>query len=116
MDIFVAKSMFVVNMGMYWILTIFVCMTLDYYARKKLGGKRAIGYKMLQLPKFFCYVASSAYTMVMIILVHYVGMQFTYGTMTYLGLPYFVIWVFVLVNVLRRVRAETKGKPWLNSK
>lgn len=113
MDAYVAKSVFVVNMGMYWILTVGVCMILDFYARKKLGGKRALGYKMLQLPKFFCYVLSSLYTMVLIILVHYVGMQFTNSTMTYLGLPYFVIWIFALVNVLRRVRAETKGRPWL---
>ena len=114
METFVPKSLFVVNMGMYWILTIFVCMTLMYYAKKKLGGKRALGYKMLQLPRFFCYIASSGYTMVLVILVHYVGMQFTYSTMTYLGCPYFVIWIFVLVNVLRRVKAETKGRPWLN--
>lgn len=113
MDAYVGKALFLANMGMYWILTIFVCMILDHYAKKKLGGKRALGYKVLQLPKFFCYVASSAYTIVLIILVQYVGMQFSYSTMTYLGLPYFLIWIFALVNVLRRVRAETKGRPWL---
>jgi len=86
---------------------------MDLYAQKKLGGKRSLGYKVLRLPKFIALSAASLYTIVLIVMSMYFDLAVKMSTETYLGLPYFIIWVFFLVNMMRRVRAETKGRPWL---
>ncbi len=99
------------NAGMYWILSVVIFMILDRYASKKLGGPRMLGYKILRVPRFYALILVSAITIGVLIWVRFGGLQLTYNQLTYLGLPYFIIWVFVLTNFLRRIRAETKGKP-----
>ncbi len=105
-------AMIMTNVAMCWILTVFVLGGLDFYARKKLGGKRALGYKVLRFPNFFSLVAASGYTIIIMLLCTLKGLEVEYNTLTFLCLPFFVIWVFYLVNVIRRVKAETKGRPW----
>jgi cytochrome c biogenesis protein CcdA len=100
-----------IDMGIYWFLSMIVLWLLDLYASKKLGGKRMLGYKVLRFPKFFSLVFVSGYTIVLV-LMSMNGIEIKYNTLTYLGLPYFIVWIFYLVNVLRRVKAETKGRPW----
>lgn len=101
------------NAGMYWIVSVAFFMILDRYASKKLGGPRMLGYKVLRVPRFFSLVLVSAITIGVLLWTRVGNLVLSYSALTYLGLPYFVIWVFFLVNVLRRIRAETKGRPGL---
>lgn len=110
-----SSSEVLANMGMYFIISVAFFMILDFYAKKKIGGKRMLGYKILRMPRFFSLVFVSAYTIVIFLLAQFEIISVSYSTLTYLGLPYFIAWIFFLVNVLRRVRAETKGRPWLKS-
>lgn len=107
----VSSDVVVVDMGAYWVLTMLLLFAFDKYASKKLGGKRSLGYKVLRIPKFFALIAASAYT-IGIVFAAMNGFEIKVATLTYMGLPYFIIWVFYLVNVLRRVKAETKGRNW----
>lgn len=106
-------SVISMDMGIYFILTVVLVSVMDFYAQKKLGGKRSLGYKVLRIPRFICLSVASLYTIVLVIWGTYFDLAVTHATLTYLGLPYFVIWIFFLVNMMRRVRAETKGKTWL---
>lgn len=99
------------NAGMYWIVSVAFFMILDRYACKKLGGAHMLGYKVLRVPRFFSLMAVSAITIGVLMWTRFSGHLLSYSAMTFLGLPYFVIWVFFLINVLRRIRAETKGRP-----
>lgn len=101
------------NAGMYWIISMAFIMILDRYASKKLGGARMLGYKVLRVPKFFCMVAVSAISVIVLLWSRLGGLQMSYNALTFLGLPYFIIWIFFLVNVLRRIRAETKNRSGL---
>lgn len=110
MNRLVSANEVMANMGMYFIISIALFLIMDYYARKKIGGKQMLGYKILRIPKFFSMLVVSGYTIVIFVLCRFGVVQLTYSTMTYLGILYFVVWVFYLVNVLRRVRAETRGR------
>lgn len=107
----VSNGEIMANVGMYWILSVALLWLLDLYACKKLGGKRMLGYKILRIPRFFSLMFVSGVSIVILVLSHYVGIEISYNALTFLGLPYFLTWIFFLVNVLRRVRAETKGRP-----
>lgn len=111
MDRLVPSSVIATDMGVYWVISMILFWLMDLYASKKMGGKRMLGYKVLRLPKFFSMIFVSVYT-ISLILMTMQGFEIKYSTMTYLGLPYFISWIFFLVNVLRRIKAETKGKPW----
>lgn len=111
MDRLASSGEIMANAGMYFIITVAVCMILDFYARKKIGSHRALGYKILRFPRFICLGLASLISVAFFVAANYFGWQIQYSTLTYLGLPYFVIWIFFMVNVMRRVRAETKGKP-----
>lgn len=110
MDRLATNGEIMANAGMYFIITVAVCMVLDLYAKKKLGV-RALGYKILRIPRLASLGVASLITIAAIAATNYFGWQIKYTTLTYMGLPYFVIWIFFMVNVLRRVRAETKGRP-----
>jgi hypothetical protein len=112
MDMVVPSSVLATDLGIYWVISMIFFWLMDLYASKKLGGKRMLGFKVLRLPKFFAMVFVSGYTIVLILISMRGFLEFTRSTMTYLGLPYFIAWVFFLVNVLRRIKAETKGRPW----
>ena len=101
------------NAGMYWIISVFVFMILDHYAKKKLGGARMLGYKILRVPRFFTMVAVSAITIGVLLGTRMGLITFSYTSLTFLGLPYFIVWIFFMVNVMRRIRAETKNRPGL---
>ena len=101
------------EMGIYFVLTVVLVSLMDFYALKKLGGKRALGYKVLRVPKFASLCVTSLYTIVLVVWSIYFDLAVSRSMLNYLGLPYFVTWFFFLVNMMRRVRAETKGRPWL---
>lgn len=106
----VPSMVIMVDMGGYWLISVAVVMLMDLYARKKIGGKEMLGYKVLRIPKFLVLITVSAYTIVLMVLAMN-GFTVTNNVLTYLGLPYFIAWIFFLINMLRRVKAETKGKP-----
>ena len=106
----VPSMVIAIDIGIYWLISIILFWLMDIYACKKIGGKRELGYKVLRIPKFLALTTVSAYTIVLVIL-SMKGFTVTNNTLTYLGIPYFIAWVFFLVNMLRRVRAETKGRP-----
>ncbi len=112
-EMIASSSVITIDMGIYFVLTVILVSLMDSYAKKKLGGKRSLGYKVLRLPKFVSLCLASLYTIILVVWSAYFDLAVKVSTETYLGLPYFVIWVFFLVNMMRRVRAETKGKPWL---
>ena len=99
------------EMGTFWIFSILFISIIDYYAAKKLGGKRMLAYKILRMPRFFSLVFVSAYTIVFFVMcMSEVSIKYT--TLTFLGIPYFVAWMFFFINVVRRIKAEKRGKPW----
>lgn len=105
-----AGSVIMVDMGLYWIFSIAILAILDKYAEKKMGGKRMMGYKVLRIPKFFSLIFVTGYTVILSFLSIFTDFSVKATTLTYMGIPYFVTWVYYLVTVLRRVRAETKGR------
>lgn len=100
------------EMGTYWVFSILFISVLDYYAAKKLGGKRMLSYKILRMPRFFSLIFVSAYTIVFFVL-SMKNVVIPYSIFTFMGIPYFVVWIFFFVNVFRRIKAEKKGRPWL---
>lgn len=109
---FATSEMIMFEMGTYWIFSILFISALDYYAAKKLGGKRMLSYKILRMPRFFSLIFVSAYTIVFFVLTMK-DILIRYSLFTYMGIPYFVVWVFFFINVFRRIKAEKKGRPWL---
>jgi len=99
------------EMGTYWIISVIFISLVDYYAAKKLGGKRMLAYKILRMPRFFSLIFVSAYTIVFFVM-SMSEVEINYKIFTYLGIPYFVVWMFFFINVVRRIKAEKKGKPW----
>lgn len=106
-----SSDMIMLEMGTYWIFSIIFISALDYYAAKKLGGKRMLAYKILRMPRFFSLIFISAYTIVFFVM-SMAGVEIKYTIFTFLGIPYFAVWMFFLINVVRRIKAEKKGKPW----
>lgn len=104
-------DMIMFEMGTYWIFSIIFISGLDYYAAKRLGGRRVLAYKILRMPRFFALVFVSLYTIVFFVLSKF-GVEIDYNLLTFFGIPYFASWIFFLVNVVRRIKAEEKGKPW----
>ncbi len=109
---FISSSDIMFEMGTYWIFSIVFISALDYFAAKKLGGKRVLAYKILRMPRFFSLIFISAYTLVFFVMSMF-DMQIESTLFTFLGIPYFVVWIFFFVNVVRRIKAEKQGKPWL---
>lgn len=105
------SSTIMFEMGTYWVFSILFIGALDYYASRKLGGRRMLSYKILRVPRFFTLVFVSAYTIVFFVM-SMMEISIEYSIFLFCGIPYFVAWIFFLVNVMRRIKAEKKGKPW----
>lgn len=100
------------EMGTYWIFSIVFISVLNYFAARKLGGKRVLAYNILRMPRFFSLIFVSAYTIVFFVM-SMMKVEINATLFTFLGIPYFVVWVFFFINVVRRIKAEKKGKSWL---
>lgn len=101
-----SASVIMVDVLIYFIVTIVVLGVLDLYAAKKLGGKERLGYKALRIPKFFCLMIASGISVVIGTLCWAKGLTVTAKAETFLGIPYLVIWFYYMTTVLRRIRAE----------
>ena len=100
----------------YCAMSLILISLMNMYAVRKLGGKDALGYKVLRLSRFISLSMVGVYTLVLSYWTRFGGLEVSRQTLIFLGLPYFIIWSFYLMNILRRVRAETKGKAWLQNK
>lgn len=100
----VASDVIVMDMVLYWLITILLLALADFYAKGKLG-KDSLGFKALRIPKFIALTISSVATIIFCLLA-FAGMVVSQDRLTYFGIPYFAVWVFYLCCVFRRVRAE----------
>lgn len=100
----VVKDVVIMDMAIYWILTIVILGGLDLYAKGKMGNT-SLGYKALRIPKFAALCISSVAT-VIFVLSALLGLKISQTMLTYFGIPYFAVWVYYMCNVFRRVKAE----------
>ncbi|MEG1583513.1 MAG: hypothetical protein RR361_00495 [Anaerovorax sp.] len=100
----VARDVIIMDMALYWLITIILLAFMDFYARRKLG-RSSLGFKALRIPKFISLTISSAATILFVVMA-LLGVDISQKMLTYFGIPYFAIWVFYLCCVFRRVRAE----------
>ncbi len=112
MDTLVSSSAIIFEVGTYWVFSMLFLTALDIFAMKRIpGGRRALGYRILRFLRFFSLVAVSLVTIIVFVLCMN-GLEVQSSTLTFFGVPYFIVWVFFLINVLQRVRAERKGRDW----
>lgn len=97
-----------IDLLLYWAISLVVILVVDAYAKRKLGGKQHWGYRMLRIPKMLSLLFVSGYSILLMLVFMIAKPTVSYSVFTFFGIPYFVVWVFFLINVLRRVRAETK--------
>ncbi|MDR3072221.1 MAG: hypothetical protein LBU41_01885 [Clostridiales Family XIII bacterium] len=111
MEKLASTDVIMMDMMIYWILSIVLFQIMDFFAKKKLGGKNHEGYKVLRIPKFLAMSFVSLYAMGMLIYC-FIKKDFTVSaqTLTFLGVPFYTAWVFFLINMLRRLRAEKNGR------
>lgn len=94
----------------YCIASILILLLMDWYAAKKIGSKLTMGYKVLRIPKYVSFMIICGFTVIIGIICMYSDFSVTRKVLTYFGLPYFIALVYYLVKMLRRVKAETKGR------
>lgn len=105
-----SSSVIMTEIIIYAIASILILMLMDFYAQKKIGNKMVLGYKILRIPKYVSLFIICGFTLIIGLLCMYADLSVTRGTLTYFGMPYFIALVYYLVKMLRRVRAETKGR------
>ena len=104
--VMVPGNVVLMDLLIYWILSMIVIFVIDRYARWRLGGAKELGYLVLRIPRFITMIVVSSVT-VGFYFVFWLGhKEISYTTETFLGIPYFAMWVFFLVCVFRRIRAE----------
>jgi hypothetical protein len=98
----------IMEIAICWIVSMVLFSLMDLYAKKKLGGKDKLAYKVLRIPKFLTMCAVSAYAVVIVIIciIRKENFSVTRDVLTYMDLPFFIGWVYYLVSVFRRIRAE----------
>jgi len=82
---------------------------MDWYAAKKIGGRDKMGYKVLSMPRHISLYLIYGFTLVIALLCMYTDFTVTRGTLSYFGIPYFMGLTYYLMQMLRRVKSETKG-------
>ena len=109
MDQMIGGEVVLIDIVIYFAISLAWYGLLDLFARKKLGGSAAPGYQALRFPKFISLAAVSAVSIVLGVL-FMGGLRVKASTATYIGIPYFAMWVFYMVCVFRRLRAERSGR------
>jgi hypothetical protein len=95
----------------YFVVSFFLLILMDWYAGKKIGNKNRMGYKILRIPKVISLFIITIFTLVIGALCLYADLSVSRYTLTYFGLPYFLALVYFLVKMLRRVKSETRFHP-----
>jgi len=88
----------------YWVMTMGVVLGADFFAKRRLG-KSSLGYKALKIPRYTSYLIASVATILLVVGI-LADMSVNQQMLTFFGVPYFVAWVYYLVSVFRRIKAE----------
>ena len=97
----------------YCVPSLIILFLMDLYAAKRIGDKRKLGYKILRIPKIISMFIIVIFTFVVgMICLYNTDFSVTRSTLTYFGIPYFLALFYYLIKMLRRVRAETKGRQF----
>ncbi len=105
-----SSQVIMVEVVIYCIVSMLILLLMDWYAAKRIGDKLSMGYKVLRIPKYVSFMIICGFTVVIGIICMYTDFSVTRRVLTYFGLPYFIALVYYLVKMLRRVKAETKGR------
>ena len=108
-----SSEVIMMELLVYCVPSLVILYLMEFYAAKRIGDKRHLGYKILRIPKFISMVIIVGFTFVMGMLCLYkADFSVTRSTLTYFGIPYFAALFYYLIKMLRRVRAETKGRQF----
>ncbi len=94
----------------YWFASLLIILIMDWYAAKKIGGRKRMGYQVLRPHKSIAIMVFTVFTVVIGILCLMRGFSCTRRVLSYFGLPYLISLLYYMVKMFRRVRAETKGR------
>lgn len=104
----VPASAIITELLTYAFFSVLIILLMDWYAAKKIGGRRKPGYQALTVPRHVALYLMGGFTIVMLLLCLYADFTVTRGTLSYFGIPYFIGLAYYLMKMLQRVRAETK--------
>jgi small-conductance mechanosensitive channel len=105
------SSVIMMEIIIYFVVSFFLLILMDWYAGKKIGNKNRMGYKILRIPKVIALFIITIFTLVIGVLCLWKDLTVSRYTLTYFGLPYFLALVYYMVKMLRRVRSETRFHP-----
>ena len=105
-----SSDVIMIEVLMYWLVSLLILFIMDWYAAKKIGGKQRMGYRVLKPHRSIALMICTVFTAGIGILCLMRDFTCTRGTLTYFGLPYLVGLLYYMVKMFRRVRAETKGR------
>lgn len=94
----------------YCVGSLVILFLMDFYAVRKIGSKRRLGYQALKGIRGISTLIICGFTVVIGFLCLTQDFSCTRGTLSYFGLPYLIALLFYLIKMFRRVRAETKGR------
>lgn len=99
-----------VEIVIYCFASLLILALMNWYAAKRIGNRRAMGYQVLKVPRFVSVAIICGFTVVIGILCMTIKLEVTRQVLTYFGVPYFIALAYYLMQMLRRVKAETKGR------
>jgi hypothetical protein len=102
------STVIMIEVLIYFVVSFFLLILMDWYAAKKIGNRNRMGFKILRIPKVIALFIITGFTLVIGFLCIYADLTVSRYTLTYFGLPYFISLVYFLVKMLRRVKAETR--------
>ncbi|MBQ6835947.1 MAG: hypothetical protein IJO47_02725 [Clostridia bacterium] len=105
----VPTNAILIELFTYALFSLALIMLMDWYAAKKIGGRDKMGYKVLSMPRHISLYIIYGFTLVIALLCMYTDFKVTRGTLSYFGIPYFMGLTYYLMQMLRRVKSETKG-------
>lgn len=94
----------------YALAAFFILLLLDFYAAKGIGDRRRPAYQALRIYKSVSFFVVAVVTAVIALLCLLLDWSVTRGTLTYFGLPYFIVVIFYMVKVFRRVSSEKRRR------
>lgn len=105
----VPTNAILIELFTYALFSLALILLMDWYAAKKIGGRDKMGYKVLSMPRHISLYLIYGFTLVIALLCMYTDFTVTRGTLSYFGIPYFMGLTYYLMQMLRRVKSETKG-------
>lgn len=105
----VPTNAILIELFTYALFSLVLILLMDWYAAKKIGGRDKMGYKVLSMPRHISLYLIYGFTLVIALLCMYTDFKVTRGMLSYFGIPYFMGLTYYLMQMLRRVKSETKG-------